>query len=195
MCLLLTTELSASPQVLAFSGSTREESFNNRLVLEATSIAEEEGAQVEVINLKSLDIPLYDGDLEKEEGLPEGARKLRTWMKKSDIIIIASPEYNGSVSGVLKNAIDWASRNESQQFSREAFLGKKFLIMSTSPGKGGGKRGLVHLKAIIENVGGTVLPSQIVVPQAYTAFDPEGHLKDETKRSELVNAVEHALSH
>jgi NAD(P)H-dependent FMN reductase len=91
-------------------------------------------------------------------------------MIESDAILIASPEYNQSVSGVLKNAIDWASRGEDGEYSRTAFTGKNFGILSASPSKKGGKRGLGHLRTILEDAGGTVIAEQVTIPTAYTYF-------------------------
>lgn len=194
ICLLLTAPLTAETQVLALSGSLREDSVNKKLVLEAANIARQMGASVQVINLKNYDIPFYDGDLESSQGMPEGAKKLREMMKNSQVILIASPEYNGSLSGVLKNALDWASRSEKGTPSRDAFAGKKFVIMSASPGGGGGIRGLAHLKAVIENVGGQVIDTQVTVPNAYSAFDSSGSLQVPAAKAQLQQAIRQALN-
>lgn len=182
--------LQAETKVLAFAGSSRDGSYNFALVNEAAAIAKSLGAKVTVINLRDLPMPFYDADLEKSQGLPPSAQQLRSLMMANDVIFIASPEYNSSVSASLKNALDWASRNEQGRPSRDAFKGKKFLIMSASPGKGGGSRGLEHLKTIIQDVGGTVLPEQITVPDAFQAFDQNGALID--KRA-LENAVRQSI--
>jgi NAD(P)H-dependent FMN reductase len=92
-------------------------------------------------------------------------------MVASDAIVIASPEYNGSIPGMLKNALDWASRSESAEASRAAFQGKKFALLSASPGRAGGARGLIHLKAVIEEIGGKVIGKQVSVPNAYSAME------------------------
>ena len=115
-------------------------------------------------------------------------------MIQSNVILIASPEYNGSLSGVLKNTIDWASRNEEGEGSREAFKGKKFVLMSASPGPGGGANGLIHLRSILERIGGTVVPQQIIIPDAYNAFDDQGRLKDNKIKNELQQAIQAALN-
>lgn len=192
LCLAISAHLSAEVKVLAFSGSTRTDSVNQKLVAEAAELARSMNAQVTLINLKDYPIPFYEGDIEREQGMPENAKKLRQLMVQADIILIASPEYNGSLSGILKNAIDWASRSETAGSSRDAFKGKKFVIMSASPGSGGGARGLVHLRAILENIGGTVMPQQVVVADAYHAFDAEGHLKNQKLKGELQQLIEEA---
>ncbi len=194
LCVALSATLSAEIKVLAFAGSTREESVNKKLVFEAASIAAQLGATVTVIDLKDYPIPLYDGDIEAKEGMPNTAVQLRRLMIESDVILIASPEFNGSLSALLKNAIEWASRSENAGPSREAFKGKKFAIMSASPGSSGGAKGLVHLRAIIENVGGKVVPQQVAVPNAYNAFDENGNLKEEKIKIELQELVQTAIT-
>lgn len=193
LLLFCTAALQANVNVLALAGSTREGSFNKKLALEAAEIAKQMGASVTYIELKNFPMPYYDEDLEASQGMPEKARELRKLMRQNQIIIIASPEYNCSLSAVLKNALDWASRSEQGGSSRDAFKGKLFLMMSTSPGSGGGKRGLVHLKSIIEDVGGTVLPVQIVVPNANQAFDQQGRLKDPVVRRQIQTVLQSAI--
>jgi NAD(P)H-dependent FMN reductase len=193
LCLAFSAHLNAELKVVAFSGSAREGSVNQKLVTEAADIARNMNAKTTVINLKDFPIPFYEGDLEAKQGMPENAKKLRQLMIQSDVILIASPEYNGSLSALLKNTIDWASRSEKGAPSREAFAGKKFVIMSASPGSGGGARGLAHLKTILENVGGTVMPQQIVIADAYNAFDEHGHLKNPKSKQELQQAIEKTI--
>lgn len=192
--LVFATHLNAQVNVLAFSGSLREGSLNKKLVNEAADMARQMGANVTVIDLKDYPMPFYDADLEAKEGMPAKARQFRQLLQKNEVILIASPEYNGSVTAVLKNAIDWASRSEEGGSSRGAFKGKKIAIMSASPGSGGGARCLNHLRAILENIGGTVLQQQVVVPNATTAFDEQGHLKDLKLKSELQQLVEATLN-
>src|SRR5436309_11539205 len=98
------------PKILAFAGSMRTESLNKKLIKVAIKGAEAAGAQVTYLDLRDLNLPLYDGDLESSDGLPAGARKFKDLLFANDGIMIASPEYNSSISGVLKNAIDWATR-------------------------------------------------------------------------------------
>jgi chromate reductase, NAD(P)H dehydrogenase (quinone) len=194
LCIAFSAHLSAEIKVLAFSGSTREGSVNKKLVLEAASFARQMGANVTVIDLKDFALPFYDGDLEAKAGMPEKAKQLRQLMIQNQIIFIASPEYNGSLSAVLKNAIDWATRSENGGSSREAFKGKQFLIMSASPGSTGGTRGLVHLRAILENIGGIVLPQQFALPDAYNAFDEQGLLKDPKLKNELQQIIQSTIA-
>jgi|GEM_PF-115690 len=193
LCFSLSTTLNAQTKVLAFAGSTRTDSVNKKLLMEATCIAREIGADVNFIDLKDYPLPLYDADLEAKNGMPEIAKEIRRLMIKSHVIVIASPEYNGSLSAVLKNTIDWASRNETKGSSREAFKGKKFIVMSASPGSHGGSRGLAHLRTILEDIGGTVIPEQVVVPDAYSAFDIEGKLRDKNLYADLKYIIESSI--
>lgn len=191
--LIACAPLAAEVNVLALSGSTREDSINKKLVQNAAEIARQMGANVKVVDLREYSMPFYDADIE-QLGMPENAKRLRRLMVDSQFIIIASPEYNGSLSGVLKNAIDWASRNEDGEGSREAFQGKKFAIMSASPGAGGGIRGLDHLRTIIQNIGGEVIQKQVIVPNSYTAFDGEGQLKDPNLQQQLKQEIQLLLN-
>lgn len=180
-------------KVLAFAGSTRIGSYNQLLVKEAAGMAQQMGAKVKVIDLKDYPMPFFDADLEAQKGMPNKAKELRQLMVQSHVIFIASPEYNASVSAVLKNALDWASRGEEGGASRDAFTGKQFVLLSASPGRGGGARGLVHLQAIIEDVGGAAFPKKFSLPAAYQAFNDQGLLTDSNRRAELQQFVQQAL--
>lgn len=170
------------PKVLVIAGSLRSGSFNKMVAKLAAKGAEEAGAEITYVELESFDLPLYNADNEAKEGLPEGAKRLKQLMVAQDAFIFASPEYNSSVSGVFKNAIDWASRPEKEDSgSLVAFQGKVAAILSASPGALGGLRGLVHLRAILGNIGVLVIPQQVTIPKVHEAFDESGHLKDEKK--------------
>lgn len=195
ICLSFSTLLTAETKMLAFAGSTREDSSNKKLVAEAVRIASQLGIQATLIDLKDFPIPFYDADREKK-GMPKNAIRLRKLLIESDVIVISSPEYNSSVSAVLKNAIDWASRNEKGGSSRDAFKGKKVILMGASPGKGGAARGLKHLQAIIEDIGGqgTVVSKQITLADSYNAFDSEGKLMDAEKENEIRLLLQEVLT-
>jgi chromate reductase, NAD(P)H dehydrogenase (quinone) len=181
-------------RVLAFAGSTREGSFNQKLLDAAISAAREAGGEVTLVELKKLGLPLYDGDLEAKEGLPPAAKELKRMMIGHDAFLIASPEYNSAVSGVLKNAIDWASRPETNEPSLVAFTDKVAAIMSASPGALGGLRGLFALRQILTNINVLVLPDQIAIPRAREAFDDEGKLKDENQRRRVAEIASKLVS-
>lgn len=194
ICMAFSATLSAQTKVLAFSGSTREGSVNKKLVNEAAMMARQAGADVTVIDLRDYPMPFFDEDLEAKEGIPPKAKQLRQMMSQSQVIFIASPEYNGSLSAVLKNAIDWASRDSDDGKPTTAFNGKKFLIMSASPGSRGGVRGLAHLRSILENVKGTVVAKQFELPDAFSAFDAKGQLKSPEKKQELQKLVQSVVA-
>jgi chromate reductase len=179
--------LFAELKVLAFAGSTRTESYNKKLVREAAEKARAMGAKVTVIDLKDYPMPLYDADLEAKEGMPESAKRLRKIMLEHDAMIIASPEYNASMSAVLKNAIDWTSRSEDGQGSKAAYKDKKIAIMSAARGKRGGARALSHLRLVLEDVGGIVVPSQVELPRVYEEMTPE---KQERKNAVLKQELQ-----
>lgn len=178
----------AKPKILAFAGSTRIDSFNKKLVKVAAAGAMENGADVTIIDLRDFAMPLYDGDLEQKEGLPSNARKLKDLMLSHQGFLISSPEYNSSISGVLKNTIDWASRPSEGEESLACFKDKVAGIMSASPGGLGGLRGLVHVRAILENISVLVIPEQIAIAKAHEVFNADGTLKDK-KQEEQVKRI------
>lgn len=154
-------------RILGFSGSTRRGSFNQKLVSIAIGAAAEVGAETTLIDLREFPMPLYDSDLEREGGLPPHARAFRNLLKATDGILIASPEYNGGLSALLKNAIDWSTRPDPDCSGEQplvAWGGKVIGLMAGSPGRLGGIRGLTHLRTILSGIGGLVLPNQVAVP-------------------------------
>lgn len=191
--LSLSLFLNAELKVLTFAGSAREDSLNKKLVKVATELAQQMGGTVTYIDLKEYPLPIYDGDLEKDLGMPENAKKLRKLFIDNQVIIIASPEYNRSISPMLKNLIDWVSRSETNGSSRDAYKGKKFLLLGASPGGTGAARGLEHLRQILSEIGGTVAKRQFTLPNATNAFDKQGRLKDPKLKEQLQQAVLEAL--
>ncbi len=175
------------PKVLGFSGSTREASYHKKLVKIALAGAKAAGAETTYLDLRDLGLPIYDEDLEKSSGQPEGAKRLKELMMSHDGLLIASPEYNSSVSGALKNAIDWASRTSPGEAPLAAFNDKVCAIMACSPGAMGGIRGLVHLRAILGNINVIMLPQQVAVMKVGEAFDETGNLKDAKQRGSVEN--------
>jgi len=171
------------PRILAFAGSTRRESFNKKLVSIAVKGATDAGAEVTLVDLKDFPLPLFDQDLEAEQGMPENGKKLKKLFIDHDGLLISSPEYNSSITAVLKNAIDWVSRPAPGEPSLVAFRGKVATLMSASPGALGGLRGLVHVRSILGNIDVIVLPDQIAVAQAHEAFNSDGTLKDPKRQA------------
>ncbi len=166
-------------KILAFAGSTRRDSLNKRLVKIAADKAREAGGEVTLIDLRDFALPLYDGDLEDAEGAPPNATKLYELMKLHGALLLSCPEYNSSISGVLKNAIDWVSRPRHGEPPLAAFSGKVAAILSASPGALGGLRGLSQVRSILGNIGVLVIPNQVTVPQAHKAFTDNGELIDD----------------
>ena len=176
------------PRILAFGGSLRRDSFNQKLATLAAAGAREAGAEVTLIALRDFPLPVFDQDLEDAEGLPAAAKKLKKLFCEHDGLLIASAEYNSSISGMLKNAIDWVSRAETDvEPSLVAFAGKSAILCAASPGALGGLRGLVHVRAILGNIGVTVLPDQVAVSKAHEAFRTDGSLADEKQAAKVKN--------
>ena len=174
-----------NPKILAFAGSTRTDSFNKKLIKIAAIGARDAGAEVTVIDLRDFPMPLYDGDLEQRDGLPATARKLKDLMLSHQGFLISSPEYNSSISGVLKNTIDWASRQSEGETPLACFKNKVAGLMSASPGGLGGLRGLVHVRAILGNIGVLVIPEQIAVARAHEAFNADGTMKNKDQEEQV----------
>jgi NAD(P)H-dependent FMN reductase len=167
-----------TPRILALAGSTRRDSFNKKLLSIAARGARAAGAEVALIDLRDFPLPLFDQDLEAEEGMPENGKKLKQLFIDHDGLLLACPEYNSSITAVLKNVIDWVSRPAPGEPSLVAFRGKVATLMSASPGALGGLRGLIHVRSILGNLGVIVLPDQIAVARAHEAFRPDGSLLD-----------------
>jgi NAD(P)H-dependent FMN reductase len=187
-----------TPRILAFGGSLRRDSYNQTLAAIAAAGALETGAEVTVISLRDFALPVFDEDLEASSGMPEAAKRLKAIFREHNGLIIASPEYNSSITAALKNAIDWVSRVESDdEPSLSALAGKTAVVCSASPGGLGGLRGLVHLRAILGSISITVLPDQIAIGKAYEAFTPDGALVDEKQQARVKalgsNLAKHLL--
>jgi NAD(P)H-dependent FMN reductase len=170
--------MAITPKILAFAGSTRTDSYNKRLVKIAVAGARAAGAEVTLIDLRDFPLPLFDGDLEAKDGLPTNGRKLKDLFLAHHGLLISAPEYNSSITAVLKNTIDWVSRPVPGEAPLACFDGKVACLMSASPGALGGLRGLVHVRAILGNIKVLVLPDQVAVSKAGEAFNPDGSLKD-----------------
>ncbi len=177
--------MSAVP-VLAFAGSARRGSLNKKLVHVAADYARAAGAAVTLIDLDDYPMPVYHGDLEAAEGMPENGRKLREIFLAHEALIIASPENNASVPALLKNTLDWISRPVGEGHGRDSGLapyrGKLAGLLSASPARWGGTRGLPHLRQILASLGVTVLGAQVSIAHADAAFDATGALRDENDR-------------
>jgi chromate reductase, NAD(P)H dehydrogenase (quinone) len=177
------------PRILAFSGSARRASFNQRLVEHAARNAVDLGAEVTVINLRDFPMPLMNQDLERDEGVPPEALRLKALLAGHDGILLSAPEYNSSITPLLKNSLDWVSRRVADEPPMLAFRGKTAALLSASPGRLGGLRGLVHVRAILNNLGVLVLPGQVSIPSAGAAFDDTGGLANDADRKRVADLV------
>lgn len=180
-------------KVLAFAGSLRRDSYNKKVVNIAADGARETGAHVTVIDLKDYPLPIFDEDLETNSGLPAEGRKLKDLFMAHHGLIIASPEYNSSISAALKNVIDWVSRpcigpDGKPEAPLAGFNGKVAGLVAASPGALGGLRGLVECRRILGNLNVLVLPHQVAVNKAHEAFNAAGDLNDE-KQKAMVRKV------
>jgi len=158
---------------LVFSASLRAESLNTRLARLAAQAIAAHGGIVDAAAMRDFDCPSYDQDAQTRTGLPPGAQELCRRVEASDAIVIASPEYNASLPGVLKNAIDWASRKRPQPFNEHHAL-----LLSASPSMVGGNRGLWCLRIPLEHLGTRVFPDMFSLAQAHQAFDANGAIAD-----------------
>jgi NAD(P)H-dependent FMN reductase len=176
------------PRVLALAGSLREKSFNKALVRIAARGAEAAGAEVTVLDMRDYRLPVFDGDAEAREGAPDAVRALKAQFFAHDGLLIASPEYNGSLTAALKNALDWLSRREEGEAPLAAFDGKVAGLLAASPGGLGGLRGLAHLRQILSGIRVLVIPEQYALANAQEALDVEDGLR-EPQQEAAVQAI------
>lgn len=186
------------PRILAFSGSLRADSLNHKLVAVAAEGARAAGAEVTLIRLKDYPLPVFDEDLEKAEGLPANARKLKDLFLSQHGLLIACPEYNSTISAALKNVIDWVSRpaklsNGQAEPPLGCFTDKIAGIMAASPGALGGIRMLPELRRILANINVHVVHNQFALMKAHEAFSGDGMLKDE-KQAAMAKGVGAAVA-
>ena len=182
--------MSTKPKILAFAGATRAGSLNKKLIRLAANDAEAAGAEVMLIDLADYPLPIFDGDYEAKEGLPANGRKLKDLFIAHHGLMIAAPEYNSSITAVLKNTIDWVSRPVKGEPPLNGFSGKFAAIMAASPGALGGLRGLMHVRQILGNIGVTLLPNQLAVIKADAAFDANGEMVDAAQRATVKTIAE-----
>jgi chromate reductase len=177
-----------TPRILAFAASLRTGSFNRSLIGVATGAAREAGGDVTLLDLREFPLPIYDGDLEKREGLPENALRLKEVFAAHDGFLFSCPEYNGSVTPLFKNTIDWASRPVEGKPGLGWAKNRPVALLAASNGVLGGLRGLYHARWVLQTIGMIVLPGQKALARAATAFDADGKLVDQ-KELDAVTAV------
>lgn len=175
-------------KILVFSASQRGESLNTRLARLAADAIERHGATADLASMREFDGPSYDGDVEVSDGMPPGPQALRERLEAAHGFMIASPEYNASMPGVLKNAIDWVSRARPQPFNE-----RHGLLVSASPSMVGGNRGLWSLRVPLEHLGARIYPDMFSLAQAHSAFDDTGHIADERLRGRFDDTIANFL--
>lgn len=183
-----------TPRILAFSGSLRSDSLNQKLIEIASEDVREAGGEVTVISLRDFQMPVFNQDLEDETGIPESVLELKDIFRSHQGLLIASPEYNGSLTSALKNTIDWLTRPQEGHPPLDCFTGKIAAIMATSPGARGGLMGLTDLRAILTHIKTIVIPHQVAVPNAYEALSTGDKISPENihdmVRHQAVQLVE-----
>jgi NAD(P)H-dependent FMN reductase len=178
-----------SPRILAFAGSARRASHNKQLARVAARIAQDGDAEVTWVDLRDFDIPLYDADLEADHGLPAGLLRLRALFDAHDALIVASPEYNGFFSPLLKNTLDWLSRPYGSAPRHAVFAGKAVLMLCAAGGGSGGARGLAQLRVQFGHLQAHVHAHEFVLAHCAAAIDENGGLRNAEQRVALADIV------
>ncbi len=181
-------------RILAFAGSLRGSSYSKRVVQTALKGAELAGSEITFVDLKDFPMPIYDSDEEEASGLPENVLRFQELLANHDGFLIATPEYNGSITAALKNAIDWASRPGGQFQRSEIFTGKFAAIMTLSPGSFGGLRALSHLRGVLMSVGVNVLSAECAVSFVADKFDGDGGEMTDEKMKETLERLGASLA-
>lgn len=170
---------------LVFGASLRRGSLNDQLAALAAAVITDKGGTVDLARMEEFDCPSYDGDVEREQGFPAGAARLRERLLAVDAFVVASPEYNASMPGYLKNVIDWTSRYRPQPFN-----GRQALLLSASPSMVGGNRGLWSLRVPLEHLGARIYPDMFSLAQAHEAFDEHGRIANEMLRKRFESTID-----
>lgn len=179
-----------SVNVLCFAGANRAASYNKQLARAAHASLVTAGAEATLLDLRDYPLPLYDGDLEAAEGVPENALRLKALFKAHQALLIAAPEYNSSITPLLKNTLDWISREHQGESGRVPYAGKVAALVAASTGNLGGLRGLFHVRQILTTLGVLVLPDQLALGKAHEAFDDTGRLQDARQQAALENIAQ-----
>ena len=181
-----------STSLLFFAGSARTGSFNKRLARLGAAIADANGIKATFADLDDYPMPLYNGDLESKDGIPENARKLEAVMRVHHGVMIMAPEYNASITPLLKNTLDWISRLRNEQPEQQTvYQTRVFALAAASPGGTGGMRGLFTVRHVLEyGLGALVLPEQFLLPRAGAAFDEDGHLTNKDAQERFKGLIQ-----
>ena len=184
--------MTSSVRLLFFAGSARAGSYSKQLARLGAMIAEANGIPSTFADLGDYPMPIYNGDDEALSGQPENAHKFKELMAAHTGIFIASPEYNASITPLLKNTIDWVSHvREPGPSGPEVFKTRVFALGSTSPGGMGGLRSLITVRQVLElGLGALCLPDQFAVPRAKEAFGDDGHLKNKDSQETFKTLIQ-----
>jgi NAD(P)H-dependent FMN reductase len=180
-------------KVLVFAGSAREASLNKKLARAAANAIDAHGGEANLIDLRDFPMPIYEGDLEEREGMPKEARRLRELFVSHSALLIVTPENNGSIPSLLKNCIDWLSRDVDGRSGLEPYKGKVIAIMAASPGAFGGVSVLHHLRQSLTKLLAFVIPDQFPLPKADQAFGPDGALTQGWQQKSVDTVVKSLL--
>jgi chromate reductase len=182
--------MTATPRILVFAGSAREASLNKKLARVAAKAINEHGGEATYIDLRDFPMPIYEGDLEAREGMPPFARKLRELFVSHPAFLIVSPENNGTIPSLLKNALDWLSRDVDGRSGLEPYKGKVIGLMAASPGAFGGVVCLTHLRYSLSKLLAHVIPEQFPLPKADQAFAEDGSLTQGWQQKSVLSVVQ-----
>ena len=179
-------------RLLFFAGSARKASYNQKLARLGQKIAQANGIEAVFVDLSDYPMPLYNGDLEAAEGPPQKASEFKALLSEYQGVLIASPEYNSSITPLLKNTLDWVTRVRAKgESGLEVFRSRVFAISGASPGYYGTMRSLLHLRQVLAvGMGALVIPQQVAVPKANEAFEEDGSLKQEPMQKAYTQLVE-----
>lgn len=181
-------------KIILMAMALRRESFNKKFIVNADrlvrTIAPAGPVSAELLTFNEYPMPVYDGTLEAESGVPAPVQALAAKIRDADALILSTPEYNGSIPGPFKNAIDWVSRVKPMPWA-----GKHVLLLGASPGALGAVRGLWHARVPLEVCGAHVFPEMLGLPQADQAFDGNGRLKEAAMEERLSKLLQKYLMH
>jgi chromate reductase, NAD(P)H dehydrogenase (quinone) len=176
-------------RILVFAASLRAGSLNAKLAALAADVVRQNGGVADLAPMQEFDVPPYDGDLEVADGIPAGAERLRRRLDRVDAFVVASPEYNASIPGILKNLIDWTSRHRPQPFNE-----RHALLLSASPSMAGGNRGLWALRIPLEHLGARVYPDMFSLAQAHHGIGPDGRLTEAEMQARFESNIVNFMS-
>lgn len=183
------------PRIVVMAGSRRREAVSRRVAAACALALEAAGAEVERIELDDYPAPLYDGDLEAASGLPEAIVRLQRVLHASDGLLVVNPEYNGSLTPLLKNTLDWCSRPnpaDPERSGGKVYAGRVAAVVGSSPGALGGMRVLFHVRDVLGYLGMQVIPQQLAVGRAGEAVGADGRLRDAAQQA-MLDALAAAL--